>query len=239
MPQDRQRKMKAAAIISALLAMFGVFNCAGADPTSRTNSSLQIKTIFVDDAKLTKEEVKDVLSVAQQCGVSEPAEIRTFHYLPGTRRGISVKSVERVKGVDITFDEIYLKKTDWGYSMPDEKAKKAGQFWAAPADKYTTHLRAYDFRKEKIRVRIYDEAMSELADKIIPLIAAKKVRYPDSKGPFDSHKDLKAMLELKPRGIFKREDGKFWLQFESLLSDLQFRFENGEVILEQVVFIVN
>jgi hypothetical protein len=226
--------------------MCGILICT-ADPANRTNSPQQkaseVKTIFVTDANLTAQDVKDVLSLAKQCGISQPAEIETFHYLPSTERGISVKSIDSIKGVDITFDTITIQNTAWRYSEPGKNEKRVGTFWATPSDKYTTHLRVYDFRGEKIRINIGTGITTEMADKIIPLIAAKKVRYSDNSGFIYFRDEMKRILDLKPSGIAKplggssKQDGELWLYFGGQLDALQFRFEKGEVILEQVIHI--
>jgi hypothetical protein len=234
--------MSAPKTTSLLLLVCGILQCVGADTGGRTNSSPQkvpqIKTIFVDDAKLTDQEVKDVVSLARQCGISEPGEIRTFHYLPTTHRGISVKSVELVQGSDITFDEIHIGNIKWTKSVPDENTKRVADFCATPSEKYTTHLRVYDFRGEQIRVQIWAGITPELADKIIPLIAAKKVRFPDNKGLINSNNEMKMMIDLKPSGISKNDDGGLWLHVSGLLNVVKFRFDNGEIVLEQVIHIV-
>lgn len=234
--------MKFATILLVLLAMCKTLNCDAADPAIRTNSAQQklpqIKITFVEDAKLTEREVKDVISLARQCGIDQPSEVRTFHYLPTSTRGIDVKSVEVVKGADVTFDTLVINNTGWINSEPDKDSKRIGKFWASPSNKYTTHLRVYDFRKEKIRVEIGPRITTELADKIVPLIAAKKVRYPDSASFDPWRKEIKQMLELKLSGLSKQQDGKLWLHFEGQLDALQFRFEDSEVILEQVIHIM-
>ena len=118
-------------IFSSFFAMCGV-NSSGADSTVRTNTPQsklpQVKTTFVDDAKLNEQEVKDVVSLARQCGIDQPAEVSTFHYRPIGGKGISVKSVERVKGVDITIDEISIEKIGWTEFERDKNCQKGGKF---------------------------------------------------------------------------------------------------------------
>jgi hypothetical protein len=239
--------MRAAAILCVLFAICGVFNCAGADATNRTNNAQdktpQVKTIFEADAKLTDKEVKDVVFLAKQCGISQTSEVLTGYYLPGGERCITVKSVEMVKGADITYDEIIVGKTGWSDPDPFEMVKRVGSFWAKPSDKFTTHLRIYDFRGEKIRVDIGTDIAAELADKIIPLIAERKVRYrnADNIGLGYSLDEMKKMINSKPSGISKplggSKDGELWLNFGDTLNALQFHFEKGEVVLDQVIYI--
>jgi hypothetical protein len=182
--------------------------------------------------------VREVISLARQCGISQPGEVRTFHWLPGGGRGVAVKSVERIKGADITFDEITIGKEGWTDFSASREGMRTGGFWANPSDKSTTRLRVYDFRGERIRVRIGDGITTELSDKIIPLIEAKRVRFPSADGALDFQRgEMEEMLGLKPSGLSKQAGGKLWLHCVDRLNALQFHFEKGEVILEQVIYI--
>ena len=129
-------------------------------------------------------------------------------------------------------------KEGWTLLEASREAKRIGGFWANASDKFTTHLRIYNFRGERIRVRIGDGITTGLADKVIPLIAAKKVRFPPGESALDfQRREMKNMLGLKPSGLAKQADGKLWLHFVDQLNALQFRFEKGEVFLEFVVYI--
>ena len=223
------------------LAAFFVcsFVCwANAGPVAvSTNVVTQVKTNFEADAVLSPQEVKEVISLAQQCGISRPAEIRTFHYIPGGGRGVAVKSVERVKGSDITFDNIAIGKLGWtDFEAP--KKNRLGKFWANPSEKYTTHLRVCDFRGEKIRVNLDTGVTAELCDKVISLIAEGKVRLPSNQSLAFERSEMKEMLRLKPSGLSRQENGRLWLHFTDRLDALQFRIEKGEIIPESVIQIV-
>ncbi len=149
-----------------------------------------------------------------------------------------MKSVERIKGADITFEEITIGKEGWTDLEVSREAKRIGGFCANASDKFTTHLRVYNFRGERIRVRIGDGITTELFDKVIPLIAAKKVRFPSGERALDfQRREMEDMLGLKPSGLAKQADGKLWLHCVDQLNALQFRFEKGEAILEHVIYI--
>ncbi len=73
--------------------------------------------------------------------------------------------------------------------------KRVGEFWAKPSDKFTTHLRVCDFRGEKIRVQIVDGISTKLADKVIALVAARKVRFGSKPGDLNVFEDeMRKML---------------------------------------------
>lgn len=224
----------------AIFAICAIAICAPAGPSINTNKPTEkapkIKTTFAPNAELTPQEIKDVLALAKQCGISQPGEVSTFQWLSGGGYGVEVKSVELVKGRDITFDKIVMGKTGWTDIGLDDHVKRVGKFWATPSQKYPTHLRMYDFRGEQIRIYIDKGITTELADKIIPLIAAKKVRFPDETGVF-FFRDMKEMINSKPSGLTKESDGKLLLHFERDLDVLQFRFENNEIVLEDVIHI--
>ena len=196
----------------------------------------QVITNFQNGASLSQAEVNEVILLARQCGIIQPGEVRTFYWLPVGGRGVAVKSVEQINEADITYDEIIIGKDGWTDIGPSGEVKRVGRFWAKSSDKSSTHLRMYDFRGERIRVRIGDGITTELADKVIPLIAAKKVRFPPEEGALDfQRREMKEMMGLKPSGLSKEFNGELWLHFADRWNTLQFRFEKGEVILEQVI----
>lgn len=198
-----------------------------------------IRTKFEANAELTAREVSEVISLARQCGISQPAEVRTFYFLPAGGRGVEVKSMERINGADVAFDELRIRKGGWTDIEASGNVKRVGGFWAEPSGKFTRHFRVQDFRGERIRVDIGAGITDELADKVIALIAAKKVRFPSNDRALDfQRRELEEMVGLKPSGLSKQDDGKLWLHFVGRLDALEFRFEKGQVILEQVIRIV-
>lgn len=209
--------------------------------TARTNSGaapkVVVRTNFVDGASLTVKELGDVISLGIQCGITNPAEVRTFYWLPGGGKGIEVKSVERVSDRNVYVDEMTLGRDGWTYIGPNEGVKRVGEFWGSPSDKFTRHLRVYEFRGERIRVDIGGFS-PEVANKVIGLIAANKVRFESKDEVLQfNRREMEEMAKSKPTRLSRQEDGKLWLHVEGTWSVLQFRFEKGEVIAEQVVHI--
>jgi len=232
----------------AVLASCGILCCAGAGVSlhaeqanvihGQPQKSREVETKFEHGAVLTPREITEVISLARACGISEPREVQTFSRLPGVARGVSVKSVERTNGVDITFDQIVIGKSGWTDSEPSQTAKRVGSFWAEASNNYTRHLRVYNFRGERIRVDLGDGITTDIADRIIPLIAAKKFRFFSKNGALQfDQSEMEKFAKMKPSGLSKQEDGDVWLHFEGQLDGLQFRFEKGEIILIRVVYI--
>ncbi len=198
-----------------------------------------IQTIFGDDAELTSQEVSDVLSLARQCGIRKPAEVRTFHYIIQGGAGVTVKGVERIQGANITFDAITIRNTGWSEDTLSGEAKRVGSFWAEPDQLYITHIRLHTFRGEKIRVELEDDTPAEFADQVISAMAARKYRFPDEKRAFDFvRQEMEELVQLKPNGLSKWVDGKAVLHFQGIPTELTFRFEHGEVIFESIIRVV-
>jgi len=160
-----------------LLAAFGCL----ADQTDAVQpsgqKSTQIKTNFVKGAELNSVEINQVLMLARQSGIEDAAEVETFNYLPGGGRGISVKSKDHVDGRNIFYDTLLLSKNGWDGLEPDKTTKRLGNFCVRELGKYTTHLLTYEVKKNTIRIVIGEGVDIAFADKVIPLIASKKVRF--------------------------------------------------------------
>lgn len=216
-----------------------------ADKTTNSGALLKadakvpaVRTIFEKGASLTPRELGQALVLAKECGISEPGEVSTMYFIPGGGKGIHVKSTERISGRDIAVDELTIGKAGWTEMTPGKDAKRVGKLWAVPSDKYTRHLRVYDFRGERIRVQMSGGISAELADKVMALIAARQVRFRAKDGVWNfDQEEMEKMLAAKPTALTKQGDGAFWLHVEGTLNALQMRYEKGEVVLEHVILI--
>ena len=205
---------------------------------SQPDKAPPVKTTFVADAELSAQEVSEVVSLARQCGISEPGEVVTFNWLPGGGKGISVKSVERLKGADIAYDEITIAKAEWGNIGVSGKGKQVGTFWADPSDKYTPHIRLHDFRGEQIRVSIGKGITVELADQVIPQLGAGKVFFPPECQSMETRRGRMAEFAgLKPSALSTWADGKLLLHFVGCDNCVQFHLDKGEVIIDGLVYV--
>lgn len=238
--------MKAKAIGTLLICGFAVMAwleaaCSSADqPKSLKQPSLEpkpIKTDFAAGANLLPSELKQVVALAKQSGIDDVAEVNTFHYVPAGGRGISVKSVERADGRNTSHDSILVHKSSWDDFVPGKNGvKRDGNFWVDVDGKRTTLLRSYEFNGQPVRIEIGEGADIAFADKVIALIAAKKVRFADH---FD-RQEFEKLANSKPTAIcrsrFKQE---YELQFIGAgICSLTFAFENGQVILTGVARIL-
>jgi hypothetical protein len=217
-----------------LLAAIGCL----ADQTNAVQPSKQqpsqIKTNFVKGAELNSVEINQVLTLARQSGIEDAAEVETFHYMPPAGgRGIRVKSKERVDGRNISYDTVTLSKNGWG-AKPDKSLEP----FKVRDPKYTTHLRTYEINKKIIRITIGEGITTTFADKALPAIISKKVRFENNA----AKDDFNRLGDFTPRGIYKSDTEK--LGYELFLSVpamyiLRFRLDNGEVAITGVSFYVN
>jgi len=190
---------------------------------------------FIADAKLTPSEVKQVLELAKKCGINHPSEVRTFHYLPTSGRGISVKSLEKVDGRNTSFDMVTISKKGWDQGEAETNSIRVGNFWAEKDAKYSTLLRRYEFKKAAIQISIGKGVDLAFADKVIPLIDGKKVLF-DNDSNREQFEELK---DSKPVAISKSySGGGYELRFnEPSMRAIMFDVKNGQVVITGVAHI--
>lgn len=193
----------------------------------------QINTNFVKGAELNSVEINQVLLLARQSGIEDAAEVTTFYYLPTRIRGIHVKSKERVDGRNISYDTVTLSKNEWG-AKPDQALEP----FKVSDPKYTTHLRIYEINKKNIRIKIGEGITTTFADKIIPAIVSKNVRFEN-----DAAKDdFNRLGDFTPDGIYRSDVNKGGYDLslsEPSMYILRFILDNGEVVITGEAFRVN
>ena len=208
---------------------------AGQTNQTKNVASPRITTNFIAEARLTHSEVKQVLELAKTCGIDTPSEVSTFHYLPSVAKGISVKSVERVDGRNISFDTVTISKKGWYEGEPQKGSKRVGDFWANADAKYSTLLRRYEFKKTPIQISIDKGVDVAFADKVIPLIDAKKVRFESDWG----RREFEDLKDSKPVAIYRSYSDKgYELRFnEPFMRAIMFDWKGGQVVVTGVAHI--
>lgn len=224
------------ALMSILVAVFQATAIAG--KTNQLNQAATnncVATNFVADAVLTPNEVKQVLELAKKCGIARPSEVGTFHYLPTGGRGISVKSVELVDERNTSFDTVIISKKGWHQFTSETNSIQLDSFWAAADAKYSTLLRSYEFRKTTIQVSIGKGIEVALADKVIPLIDAKKARFENDW----ARRQVEELKDSKPVAIYKSYSGNgYELRFnEPSMRAIMFDLKDGRVVITGVAII--
>jgi hypothetical protein len=150
--------------------------CVSAQSTN-TASPPEIKTTFDPHAQLTPEEVRDVVQLAQKCGISDVASIYTYNIAPSSRFTISVNGREEVTGRNIRYDNLRVDQPSWMGAnwQPRLQAINVGKFWAGP--RLTINLTTFQVTNLTLRIRL--SLPLETADAMLAAIGAGKIRFAD------------------------------------------------------------
>lgn len=204
--------------------------CVSAQSTN-TASPPEVKTTFDPHAQLTPEEVRDVVQLAQKCGISNVASIRTSNVIPSSRYTIEVNGREEVTGRKVRYDNLRVDQPSWmGANWhPGPQAINVGKFWAGPH--LTMDLTIFQVTNLTLRVRLTGSLSLETADAMLAAIGAGKIRFADEsvREAWDSVR----LTELKEMG---QRGGAIDLYFRSETNRASFiafgcGYENGEVVV--------
>lgn len=224
-------KGKAVAVLSVCVVLTLVWMAVRSFTSGQSNALLwepiqksnTIKTNFFGGAHLSASELEQVLSLARLNGIHEVDEVRMVPNLPATNVTIVIKSVGRVDGRNLSYDMLLIWRIGGhGRDPSDAIVKRAGDFWCKPNGKLTRLLRRYEFNHQRVGVEIGEGVDIAIADKVIPLIGAKKVTLEG--GPL-SPPEL-AVLVTSPPVLIERShsDGPYRLHFS---TDRFLEFEYG------------
>lgn len=196
---------------------------------------LSDRIICNPEAVLSASEVRQVVELARQCGVAEPAEVETFALLPGKGFGIAVQGAEHLAGRNTTFDRVSINKKGWAGSQPAEAAKWVGDFWA-DEPKQTILRRAYVFRGQLVNVTIGAGVSLDLADVAISRIAEKPIRFDAYETAQQEEWSLFELLvkDAKPKVIKRSNVGGLYLVYfdtPGIDRGIVFKQVNGRVVI--------
>lgn len=141
-----------------------------------TTNRAGIKLSYTSEQKLTDLEVGQVLSLAQQIGITNVGSITLGTTIPVVSTIVVVNGKERVIGRNTSYESATIERLGWTSQERPAEALKAGDFWARASSKYTHFERKYEIAGT-LRSVVMSENDVPVADKAIPLIAAKKVRF--------------------------------------------------------------
>lgn len=198
--------------------------------TIETTNRAGIKLSYIPAARLNELELRQVLTLAQQVGITNIAKVSTDYARPSATKLVSVTSKERVNGRNISYETVAIHRPDWGGWSKPERAFQSGNFWVSASDKITWLQRTFDIGGTTRRITLKEKDIP-VADKAIPLIAAKKVRFKnDIAGVgFDQ------ISLLQPAGLERSsatDDYELWLHTSQEV--IGFRYENGEVVITRI-----
>ncbi|MGI9466799.1 MAG: hypothetical protein ACR2OA_06735 [Rubripirellula sp.] len=100
--------------------------------TKQIPGSASYERNYIQDAKLTKAEEQDVVDLAHRCGITTVARISAYYLRPSSTRGITVESVEKIDGREVSCDVLEIKYKKWWPSTvaPQPGDEQLGDFWA-------------------------------------------------------------------------------------------------------------
>ena len=165
-------------------------------------SSYGFEREYVKRAMLTKDQEKEVIALAQKCGIKKVSKISTHNMFPSPFRGIRVQGAEQVKGREVSYQVLSMSHGEWLQSgaKPGKGHVQLGDFWAGkPYTRKQTILRVgkTDYRCSSVQGLSIKEAES-----ILGLFLAGKFTY--NPGPRINDKLLGQVDWNKPSRFSKR-----------------------------------
>jgi hypothetical protein len=216
------------------VASFGIAACS----TVQDGADLaDVRTNFVPEAKLSKKELRDVVKLANQCGIDHVTEVYTYCILPTSVCGIGVKSQEKVQGREVTCRLLFVNNRRWA-GPPEEASvvppvKELGKFWTTSGvseERFTTS----SVCGNEAKVVLEKRSPLSLTDQILKAFAEGRVRYENK-----ALRDFAADIDFsKPKELKKSETGKYSVSFQYGYF-VEFTFHEGVVIVSEVARIVS
>ena len=222
------------AVICALLAMVPQRGMSAAG----TNDQRAIRTEFVADAVLNREELNAVVALAKACGLDEIASVKTFHHLPSGGRGILVTSAERISGRKVTFDTLEVFREGWAYrpkpAVP-AGSKSSGEFWVDAQQRPTAHeLTTFSTPRGTIRVQVSSGIPIDMAELIVKAFATGRISYSDE----FTRSSCKGVDFSQPQWLGRADSGGVYeISFSGGPNRYKFTVVGDGVRIESVVFV--
>jgi hypothetical protein len=201
--------------------------CISNNPVRSVTAVEPVPVSFARGAELSPQEVAAAVLLARRSGITNPASLRTFYFLPSVWRGVLVCSDERSIGRDIFYDTLEINREEWSGFKPSSEAGREGSFWTEPSSKVTTHLRYYEIKKGLHRVVIGNGVDVTFADKVMAALVANRVQREEGDPPWEQ--ELSA-----PEGIYREQDGKYELR-SSFHKGVIFKFDRERIIVTGIV----
>jgi hypothetical protein len=139
-----------------------------------------IETRYVPDARLSAAELRQVVELAHECGISHVGQIASQSVLPNGGFSFNVKSVETVRGRNVSYLSLCVNHRKWIRPRDASEVRSVGSFWSSPESVTKEELTTFPFRGRTIRVRLAPEVDLATADNIVKAIASRSIRYRDA-----------------------------------------------------------
>lgn len=205
--------------------------------TIETTNNAGLKLSYIPTAKLNAIELHQVLSLASRSGITNVESVSTVYGIPGLSRHVIVKSKERVVGRNVSYETLTMDRKSW------ESGKKSGgildpsDFKVETSGKQIHFERSYQLAGKVRRVAMLETDVA-VADKVIPVIAAKKVRFKDeaTNTAFDSARYQFERIDLSKPDVLRNGNSpdEYELEFSESQHIIYFRYKDGEVMITTV-----
>jgi hypothetical protein len=155
---------------------------------------------YVKRAVLTKEQEKEVITLAQKCGIKKVAKISSHNMFPSPYRGLRVQGAEQVKGREVSYQVLSMSHSEW--LQPGAKPRKGqvqmSNFWAGKP--YTRKQIILKVGKKEYRTGSITGLKPEECEKILSQLMAEDYDL----GPGVNEKTLEQIDWTKPSRFSKR-----------------------------------
>jgi hypothetical protein len=184
-----------------LLLAFGLTSCG----TPKSPAAPAVKTRFVPEAVLSNSELREIVDLAHECGVSEVEEVYSYNIHPSPSFGFGVKSVETVRGREVSFIVVLVDHKKWVRPRNARQVERSiGNLWVESGSVRTNVLTTFALAGGTVRVRLSPGLDLATADRIVELLAAGRISYKDA-----TLKDELGRIDLSKLAVLWRaEDGK-------------------------------
>ncbi len=152
--------------------------------TSCCCQATQIRANFVATGVLSSLEVSHIVKLAEECGMTNVAEVSTIYQRPGTSWEICVKSQEKVTGrrIDYRTLEVFSDSgSRWPQPSVSQPPLRVGQFWVPRTVVHQPvvdhEALAFKTGTGEMRVEILGDIPLEIADKIVAAYTAGRIRF--------------------------------------------------------------
>lgn len=192
-------KVQLMVLLLSLCSLLPITNHA---QTTNTNS---ITFNYIDDAKLTPNQVETVLTLAKGCGLKSPAVIGTGKTLPFAARFVYVQSAERTNHRKTTFDSVSINYSEWskGKWKKQAGAKYLGDFWVNPPYLDTNSFALFQINNRPVNLQFDENIPLPLADKMLKCFEDGKIEFATTAPNLIqiTKEQLQNLIDLEPASL--------------------------------------
>ncbi len=189
---------------------------------------------YVPRAILTKAQEKEVIALAQKCGMEEVSRISTHNMYPSPFRGIRVQGPEQIKDREVSYQVLGMSHSEWlePGAKPGKGQIKLGNFWAGKP--YTRKQTLLKVGKKEYRVGVIRGMTAEECEKILGMFLKGEYEL----GPAVNKKTIDQVGWDKPNSFSRRGEsvsvGFLHKAKDAGFFDLQIKMVGKKLTIEQM-----